>query len=112
MMHSESGNRYPVGKPHFWHGNYIPAVALENDKYYFIRIRTRFYLKKGKLPFIQIKNTLRYQCNECLKSSDIFYDGKYWSYYTDHDGETKPATVTLTLTMTDYVLMQEHYNLH
>ena len=111
MMHSESGNRYPVGEPHFWQGNYIPPVAKEDDKYYFVRVRTRFYLKKGKLPFIQMKNTLRYQANECLKTSDIFYDGKYWPYYTDHDGEIKPATVTLTLTMTDYILFQEHYTL-
>lgn len=109
MMHSESGNWYPVGNPHFWSGNYIPPVAKEYDKYYFVRIRTRFYLRKGKLPFIQIKNTLRYQVNECLKTSDLFYDGKYHNTYIDYDGTIKPATVTLTLTMTDYQLLQEHY---
>lgn len=111
MMHSESGNRYPVGKPHFWSGNYIPADALADNKYYFVRVRTRFYLKKGKLPFIQMKNTLRYQGNECLKTSDICYNGKYFQTYIDHDGTEKLATVTLTLTMTDYILLQEHYNL-
>ena len=109
MMHSESGNWYPVGNPHFWSGNYIPPVAQEHDKYYFVRIRTRFYLRKGKLPFIQIKNTLRYQVNECLKTSDLFYEGKYHNTYIDYDGTVKPATVTLTLTMTDYKLLQEHY---
>lgn len=109
MMHSESGNWYPVGNPHFWSGNYIPPVAKEHDKYYFVRIRTRFYLRKGKLPFIQIKNTLRYQVNECLKTSDLFYEGKYHNTYIDYDGTIKPATVTLTLTMTDYQLLQEHY---
>lgn len=111
MMHSESGNYYPIGEPHFWSGNYIPSDAKEQDRYYFIRIRTRFYLKKGKLPFIQIKNTLRYQGNECLKTSDLFYQGKYHQKYIDYDGTEKPATVTLTLTMTDWILFQEHYNL-
>lgn len=108
MMHSESGNRYPVGEPHFWKGD-VPEEAKHENRYYFVRIRTRFYLKKNKLPFIQMKNTLRYQGNECLKTSDIFHDGKYYRTYVDYDGTEKPATVTLTLTMTDYQLMQEHY---
>lgn len=108
MMHSESGNRYPVGEPHFWKGD-TPPEAKHDNRYYFVRIRTRFYLKKNKLPFIQMKNTLRYQGNECLKTSDIYHDGKYYRTYIDYDGIEKPATVTLTLTMTDYQLMQEHY---
>ena len=108
MMHSESGNRYPVGEPHFWKGDIPPEARYEN-RYYFVRLRTRFYLKKNKLPFIQMKNTLRYQGNECLKTSDIYHDGKYFRTFIDHDGIEKPATVTLTLTMTDYQLMQEHY---
>lgn len=111
MMHSQSGNFYPVGKPTFWHGNYIPQEAQRADRYYFVRIKTRFYIKRGYLPFIQIKNTLRYQQNECLKTSDIFYNGEYYSEFIDHDGTLVPATVTLTLTMTDYALMQKHYRL-
>lgn len=109
MMHSESGNYYPVGYPTFWSGNYIPKEATQFERYFFVRIRTRFYLRKGKLPFIQMKNTLRYQQNECLKTSDIFYDGKYHDTYIDYDGTVKPATVELTLTCSDYYLMQEHY---
>lgn len=111
MMHSESGNYYPVGLPHFWSGNYIPSEAQQYARYFFIRIRTRFYLKRGKLPFIQMKNTLRYQQNECLKTSDIYYNGEYHNSYIDYNGEVKSATVELTLTMTDYKLIQEHYNL-
>ena len=111
MMHSESGNIYPIGTPHFWRGNKIPSDALKEDRYFFIRLRTRFYLKKGYLPFIQMKNTLRYQSNECLKTSDIFYNGKYHKSYIDHDGEVKPSTVVLTLTCTDYYLFKEHYDL-
>ena len=113
MMSSESGNRYPVGKPHFWSGNYIPDVALEPDKYYFIRIKTRFYIKPNMLPCIQIKNNLMYSAKEWLETSDIYNskDGKYYSQYVDIHGKIQNAVVTLTLTMTDYILIKEHYDL-
>lgn len=111
MMSSESGNRYPVGLPHFWQGNYIPDEAQQEDRYYFVRIRTSFRLKRGKLPFIQIKHSLRYRETEALVTSDLFYNGEYHSTYRDYDGVVKPVTVTLTLTMTDYKLIQEHYTL-
>ena len=113
MMSSESGNRYPVGNPHFWSGNYIPDVALEPDKYYFIRIKTRFYIKPNMLPCIQIKNNLMYSSKEWLETSDIYNnkDGKYYSQYVDIHGKVQNAVVTLTLTMTDYILIKEHYDL-
>ena len=113
MMSSESGNLYPIGEPTFWSGNYIPDEALEPNKYFFIRIRTRFYLKEGYLPFIQIKNNLLYRGTEMLETSDIYnYDtGTYSPLYIDSNGELQPALVTLTLTMTDYKLMLEHYEL-
>lgn len=113
MMHSESGNIYPIGYPTFWRGNAIPKEALEYDSYYFIRIRTRFYLKEGKLPFIQIKSSLLYRGTVSLETSDI-YDketGEYHSYYIDLDGNKRKATVELTLTCTDFKLLKEHYNL-
>lgn len=113
VMHSMSGNRYPVGQPTFWSGNYIPDVAQEPNKYYYIKVRTRFYLKKGFLPFIQIKNNFLYNGTECLESSDV-YDYSTHSYkrfYIDESGNTQPATVELTLTMTDWELMQRHYDL-
>lgn len=103
MMHSQSGNRYPVGKPTFWVGNYIPDIAKKH--YYFVRIRTRFYLKSGYLPFIQIKGNLLYVGNECLETSDI-YDPINDTYY-----QTEDSRVVLTLTMTDYELIKEHYYL-
>lgn len=110
MMHSQSGNWYPTGYPHFWKGNFIPKEAKMRSKYFFIRIRTRFYVKKDKLPFIQLKNTLKYRPNECLKTSDIYFEGKYHKTYVDYDGKVKPATVDLTLTQTDYQLFLEHYD--
>lgn len=107
VMHSESGNYYPIGEPHFFKGE-IPPIALEPEKYYFVRIKTRFYLKDGMLPFIQIKNNALYKGTECLESSDI-YNPKDGQYYTHING--KDTRVTLTLTMTDFELIKKHYHL-
>ena len=113
MMSSESNNVYPVGEPTFWHGNYIPDEAMLPTNYYFVRIRTRFYLRKNYLPFIQIKNTLLYKGTEMLETSDVYNrkDGKYYDSYITFDGSVRQAMVTLTLTMTDYILIKEHYEL-
>lgn len=114
MMHSESGNRYPVGKPMFWCGNYIPDKVLNNKEiYYFIRIKTRFYIKNGYLPFIQIKGNYLYKGTEMLESSD-YYDektDKYYSEYKDINGVVHDTRVEMTLTMTDWALIKEHYEL-
>ena len=99
MMSSESGNKFPVGLPIFWKGNYIPEEALRSSKYFFIRIRTRFEIKKNKLPFIQIKHDIRYKSTEMLKSSAVIINGRII--------ENEP--VTMTMTMTDYELFLEHY---
>lgn len=112
-MHSSSGNRYPIGVPKFWVGNYIPEDALKPNKYYFIRIKTRFYLKKGYLPFIQIKGKYIYKGTESLTTSD-YYDNKlgmYCQYYKDKFGNTIDTKQELVLTMTDYELIKEHYEL-
>lgn len=115
MMHSESGNYYPIGYPlDFWYGNYIPDEALKSNRYFFIRIRTQFILKDGYLPFIQIKNNMLYKSTESLRTSDIYNpsDGKYYHYYIDLDGNRRSAIVELTLTQSDYYLIKEHYNLY
>lgn len=113
MMSSESGNRYPVGEPTFWSGNYIPNEAVKPENFYFVRIRTRFYLKEGKLPFIQIKSSFLYKPNTMLETSDVLDpdDGLYYDHYEDFDGTIQPALVTLTLTMMDLQLLLEHYEL-
>ena len=112
MMSSESGNRYPVHKPHFWSGNYIDSEALKPDRYYFLRVRTRFYLKPNKLPFIQVKDNIMYDGTVALETSDI-YDKKTDAYYDKYylDGVLTDAVVELTLTCTDFELMKEHYDL-
>lgn len=113
MMHSISGNAYPVGLPVFWQGDYIPDEALKPWVYYFVRVKTRFYLKEGKLPFIQNKSSLMYTATESLETSDIYNpkDGKYYSEYIDRDGNIKQAYMVMTLTMTDFALIKEHYEL-
>ena len=113
MMSSESGNKYPIGKPTFWTGNYIPDKALKENRYYFVRIKTRFYLKHNYLPFIQIKGNYLYKGTEALESSDV-YDkktDKYYDHYYDASGVLHDTRVELTLTMTDYELIKEHYEL-
>ena len=113
MMHSQSGNKYPLAKPKFWSGNFIPDNAIGANKFYFVRIKTRFYLKKGYLPFIQIKGNLLYKGTESLSSSDV-YDhktGAYYKYYIDKNGNKHDTRVEMTLTMMDFELMKEHYEL-
>ena len=112
VMSSESGNHYPVYAPRFGTGN-VPSWAKDSkDYYFFVRVKTRFYLKKNKLPFIQIKNSLRYRATEMLETSDIFdsTDGKYKSKIVNLDGEVETVTVTMTMTKSDYELFHEHYD--
>lgn len=125
MMSSESGNYYPIGTPTFRTLSGLSQQEIDNTlrslnsdySYYFIRIRTRFYLKQGKLPFIQIKNTFRFRSNESLETSD-YYDPKTNKYYTHYwYGPTKDevtlhsTAVEMTLTKTDFILLKEHYDL-
>ncbi len=110
VMHSQSGNRYPVGEPHFWKGD-IPDEAIGDNKYYFVRFRCRFYIKEGMLPFVQIKHSFLYKATEALETSDV-YDkktGKYYRFLQDLEGNVIPTTVELTMTMTDWKLFNEHY---
>ena len=111
MMSSESGNFYPLGNPHFFKGE-IPEKIKAQNKYYFVRIKTRFKIKKNKLPFIQIKNTFAYRGNECLETSDVLIDGKYYNKYLNPDGTVNDGRIELTMTMTDYKLFREHYQVY
>lgn len=113
VMHSVSGNRYPVGYPTFWSGDYIPEEATKENRYFFVRIKTRFYIKKDKLPFIQIKSSFLYKGTECLETSDVYDSktGNYLTHWTDFDGMLHDTRVEMTLTMTDYKLLKDHYNL-
>lgn len=107
QMHSESGNFYPIGYPTFWKGDFIPDNVINQGKYYFVRIKTRFKLKRGKLPFIQLKNSFRYKPNEMLETSDVCGS----DVVEDFDGSLIPTRVIMTMTMTDFKLLKDHYYL-
>lgn len=118
MMHSESGNYYPLGYPTFWTGE-IPDEAIAHNKFYFVRIKTRFKLKKDMLPTIQIKNSVLYDSKEWLETSDARVpknirkhpDDEFIQFYKDTKGNIVECKPTLTLTMIDYKLFCEHYEL-
>lgn len=107
MMHSQSGNRYPIGEPEWWDGDMIPDEALGEDRFFFIHVRTRFYIKPGMLPCIQMKGDWRYRQTEWLESSDVAGSAKYVSL----DGTVHDARVDLWLSQADYELIVEHYDL-
>lgn len=111
MMHSESGNKYPIGEPTFWMGNYIPDEAKDGKHYYFVRIKTEFRIRPGFLPCIQIKGSPYYRPNEWLKTSEIRRrsDGTYCNKRKTLDGKIVSTAVVLTLTQTDFDLIREHY---
>lgn len=112
MMHSISGNEYPIGMPFFFKGE-IPKKALLPERYYFVRIKTRFYLKEGKLPFIHIRNSYLYDANDNLTSSDIYdpINNVWRDTYIDFDGTERDTRQIMTLTCTDFEMLKEHYEL-
>lgn len=111
-MSGESGNPYPVGYPRFWEGE-KPEICERDDIYYFIRIKCRFYIKDGYLPFIQIKNNYHFQGNVCLTTSDTWDAdlGMYVKETIDNDGNIVDGRIELTLTKTDWILFNEHYDI-
>lgn len=130
MMSSESGNYFPVGRPEFYNMRGRPKSDVEwwlrvilqaaeqhgKNAYYFVRFKTRFYLKTDKLPFIQIKTSMRFRGNESLETSD-YYDDKTQQYYTQYYAPSESGepvlvdtAVTLTMTMIDLKLMLDHYD--
>lgn len=109
MMHSESGNTYPRGLPNFWSGNYVPDEAYAN--FFYIRFTCRFKLKPLMLPTLQIKGNWLYRSTEMLETSDVLdrRTGKYLEFIKK-DGVYVPTTVTLTMTMMDFAMFLEHYD--
>ena len=118
MMHSDSGNFYPVGKPYFFSANSYSYVKSVYDKhesggeiFYYVRFRCRFHIRKGFLPFVQLKKNLYYRQNESLTTSDVWdRDSKrYVTEWYDQEGKKHDTFVTLTMTCTDFELFQKHY---
>lgn len=116
VMHSKSGNIYPIGKPSFFHHKIPEKVKrLAGKRYvYFVRIKCRFKIKDGYLPTIQIKRGNNYKGTEWLKTSDVYNraTGEYDEYFVDKNGKLVRSFVILTLTYIDYNLFHEHYNVY
>lgn len=114
VMSGESGNLYPVGQPIPFTGEIPPQMRKwrESGFFWYVRIRTRFYIKEGMLPTIQIKGNRNYGSTEWLDTSDVYNRrlDKFCRYYYDPDGVKHPAIVELTLSCVDYDLFLEHYN--
>lgn len=112
VMHSDSGSVYPVGEPTFWAGDYIPDACFEPNRYWFVRFRTRFYLRDGYLPCVQIKRNPLYPGTKWLDTSDVWdpVDCCYKPRWC-RKGEVKDAIVEMTMTGVDFELFREHYRL-
>lgn len=110
QMHSVSGNKFPIGTPKEFYGK--PDLSILKSKVWFIHIRTRFKLKDGYLPFIQIKNSKYYRKTDMLHTSDFKINGKYYKEVYDKADNIVQAKADLYLTCADYELLLEHYDLY
>lgn len=109
MMMSESNDgqlahEYPIGYPTWWTGE-IPEKAF--DGYFFVRIRTHFDIKENHLPTIQIKGNSWYKGNEWLETSSV--NGERFGF--DIDGKYVEIKPIMVMTMHDFFMLQEHYEL-
>ena len=112
MMHSQSGNKFPYGKPQFWTGSIPNEWFIDNpNTFYFVRVKCTFEIKENMLPFIQIKNNPLYKRTECLKSS-IPHDKDGFYLPVNNDNEYIDPRPIITFTETEYRLFKEHYNLY
>lgn len=113
MMHSESGNYYPVGYGIMWKGDYIPERCKKRDKYYYyLRFRCKFTLKPGKLPFVKIHGSPYYNARESLTDSMPTVNGKKVGRVRIVDnGQIVDDHVIMTMSCTDYELFTEHYKI-
>lgn len=95
MMHSKSGNYYPVGLPLYVTAEQFKEIEnLSTDKcYYFVRIIGSFKKKPNCLPTLQIKDDPRFfkERNEWLE-------------------DTRGYSVDIVLTCQDYRKLKENYD--
>jgi len=94
---------YPVGKPRELTAENLEKVLNTDSKYAFLRFTvTRFKLKDGALPFIEIKDDMRYALMGPLTSSK----------YMGLDGLIEPMfPIEFTMTETDYKLFIKYYDI-
>lgn len=102
---------YPVGNPTFVWGNDC-LQEIPKKAYYFVTFECSFYLKRGHLPTVQVKNNPCYRGNVWLETSNIYHEktGTYRNAIIGKDGNAKPITVRMTMTCKDFELFLRHYN--
>lgn len=105
VMSSESNSYYPIGLP-TWHAG-EPKKSDIKHKAVIRRFECRFKLKKGYLPFIHIRDSVAYESNECLATSDV--NGK--RYYKNRMGDEFDTLRTYTMTQPEFELFKTHYNI-
>lgn len=117
MMHSDSGNYFPVGRPqkwldadHFMHS--LKALDKDDYTYYFVRFKCRFCTKKDMLPTVQLKHNAMYRPTEWLMTSDVWdYEHKCYTGKYRIGNEVIDAAPEMTMTKTDFILFREHYDI-
>lgn len=87
----------PFGYPIFFEGEPEP-----DDKYnlFIVRILTRFKVKDGYIPTIQLKNNNRFVQTEYITDSDVY----------DASGLLDDSPIELVLTSVDLALFLDHYD--
>lgn len=108
VLHSNSGFRYPIDRPLYFFIERLPELRPEET--FIIHIQTKFKIKNGYLPTIQIKNSLLFRENEYLTTSDLKINGVIHSKFIGDDGKKHGITVDLYLTQPDYELFHKHYH--
>lgn len=96
MMHSKSGNYYPVGEPQYLtyenEFNTFRKTLDQTQLYYFVRFQCAFTLKPRHIPMVQIKGDSRFDSNAWLSSSNS-------------------NVLDLVMTKTDYEQFLDSYNI-
>lgn len=114
VMHSMSGNYYPIGKPKAFKTTPttdINKLLANNRFYYFFRFECTFNVKKEHIPFVQIKGDYRYSPTEHLKTSDIWdIKDKKYKRYVMRDGKPVLNKVILTMCEDELKLFFEQYD--
>lgn len=103
VLHSMSGNYYPVGKGEYWKEHKTKKRTHTMD---FIHFRCSFKVRKGKLPFVHIRKNPDYPARKVLETSWI-WDRKNESWITHREG--KPIVVDFWMQDKELKLFLEHY---
>lgn len=97
-------NKYPTGVPVYKEGE----PQFSKNKYIFLHIKAKFFLKDNYLPTLLINNNLRYKRGYYAKNSLPCSD--FTRNKIKIGGKTFTDEMELFLTQTDFELMLKHYN--